>query len=99
MAKTSNAWRLWRPDACSMHTNQNRVSLKRDTRRRIRPNAVRLCVVKRGLFTCVHAFGSRVALSVALAAAHLHELSVERVEDVAVHRVHGVGQLLPRFKR
>lgn len=48
---------------------------------------------KRGLFTCVRAFGSRVALFGALAAAHLHELSVEAVEDVPVHRVHRVGQL------
>lgn len=63
------------------------------------PRAVRLCAVKRGLFTCVRAFGSRVALFVALAAAQLHELSVESVEDVAVHRVDGVGQLLRRAQR
>lgn len=81
-----------------MHTNQNRGALERVTRRRIGPF---MCGKSGGLFffTCVHAFGSRVALLVALAAAHLHELSVESVEDVAVHRVDGVGQLLRRFKR
>lgn len=57
-------------------------------------NPPRFAEVKRGLCTCVRAFGPRVALSVALATPHLHELGVESVENVAVHRVHGVGQLL-----
>lgn len=43
--------------------------------------------------TCVLDFGSRVALPVPLAAAHLHELSMELVQDLPLHRVHGISQL------
>lgn len=44
-------------------------------------------------FTCVRSFGPRAALLEALAAPHLHQLSVQRVQHVPVHRVHRVGQL------
>lgn len=45
------------------------------------------------VFTCVCSFWPRAALLEALAAPHLHQLSVQRVQHIPVHRVHRVGQL------
>lgn len=41
--------------------------------------------------TCVCAFGSGVALLVALAAPQLHQLQVELVQDVSIHRVNRIA--------
>lgn len=43
--------------------------------------------------TCVDAFGSGVALLVALAAPQLHQMQMELVQDVSVHRVNRIAQL------
>lgn len=51
------------------------------------------CIFYFFFFTCVRSFGPRAALLEALAAPHLHQLSVQRVQHVPVHRVHRVGQL------
>lgn len=44
-------------------------------------------------FTCIRSFWPRVALLVTLATPHLHQLSVEGVQDLPIHTVHRVGQL------
>lgn len=43
--------------------------------------------------TCVCAFGSGVALLVALAAPQLHQLQMKLVQDVSIHRVDRIAQL------
>ena len=54
---------------------------------------------KVSVFTCVQAFRARVTLLVPLTAPHLHELSMEWVQNVPIHCVHCIGQLQIQHNR
>lgn len=45
------------------------------------------------LYTCIQSFRTRVALLVTLTTPHLHQLSVEGVQDLPIHTIHRIGQL------